>query len=36
VNEVTEFMLDVDNVTSKVATYVVPSTYEYDMILGRS
>jgi len=37
ISEVTEFALDVGGVRQqRVAAYVSPSTYEYDMILGKT
>ena len=36
VQEVTEFEIDVGGVKRKIAAYIVPSTYEFDIILGKT
>jgi predicted aspartyl protease len=36
VDTITEFDLDVGGVRQKAAAYIAPSTYDYDMILGKS
>ena len=36
VREVTEFEIDVGGAKRKIAAYVVPSTYEFDIILGKT
>ena len=36
VDEITEFTLDVGGLKQRAAAYVLPLTYEYDMILGKT
>lgn len=36
VRAITEFTIDVGGVKRRAAAYIVPSTYEYDMILGKT
>ena len=36
VRDITELLINVGGVQCKLAAYIVPSTYDYDMILGRT